>query len=179
MDAAPAAAFNNLIFSPSAVTGRCLGVSEWTLERALNLALSMEEQSIELYTSAQGRVVNPGSRQFLRELAAEEERHRSNILAAKEDPERIGEIGSLETGIQDLKIVDMLEDVSLSPEADYQEILIYAAKREKETHDLYMELARRYRDKRIGRMFARLAQEELTHKYRLEREYDDIILKEM
>ena len=154
-------------------------MSEWTLERALNLALTMEEQSIGLYTSAQDRARNPGSRQFLRELVEEEERHRSNILAAMEDPEKIEAIGSLSTKIQDLRIVEMLEDVPLSPGADYQQILIYAAKREKEAHDFYMELARKYRGKDIGRMFARLAQEELRHKYRLEKEYDDIILKEM
>ena len=154
-------------------------LSEWTLERALNLALTKEEQSIELYTSAQERALNSGSRQFLRELIAEEERHRSNILTAMEDSEKIHEIGSMDTKIQDLKIVDTLEEVTLSPMADYQEILIYAGKREKETHDFYMELAKRYRDKHIGRMFARLAQEELRHKYRLEKEYDDIILKEM
>ena len=154
-------------------------MSEWTLERALNLALTMEERSIELYTSAQDRALNPGSRQFLRELVGEEERHRGNILAAMEDPEKVEEIGSLSTKIQDLRIVDMLEDVPLSPGADYQQILIYAGKREKEAHDLYMELAQRYRGKAIGKMFARLAQEELRHKYRLEREYDDIILKEM
>lgn len=75
--------------------------------------------------------------------------------------------------------MDRLEDTFLSPEADYQEILIYAAKREKETHDFYVELAKKYLDKEIGRIFARLAHEELKHKYRLETEYDDIVLKEM
>ena len=52
-------------------------------------------------------------------------------------------------------------------------------KREKETHNFYMELAKKYLDKEIGRMFAKLAQEELKHKYRLETESDNIILKEM
>jgi len=110
---------------------------------------------------------------------AEEERHKNNILQAMRDPDRIEEIGTLETKIRDLKIVDRLMDVSLSHEADYQQILIYAGKREKETHDLYMELAKKYVNKQIGRMFAKLAKEELKHKYRLEQEYDDIILKEM
>lgn len=154
-------------------------MSGWTLERALNLALMMEDQSIQLYTSSQDKALNPGSRQLLRELVEEEKRHRSNILDAMRDPEKIEEIGSLATEIQDLGIVDRLEDVSLSPEADYQQILIYAGKREKETHDYYIELAKRYRAVEIGRMFARLAQEELKHKHRIEREYDDIVLKEM
>ena len=139
----------------------------------------MEEQSIQLYTSAQDRVVNPGSREFLKELVVEEVRHKNHILNAMEDPEKVEEIGSLDTKIQDLRIVDILKATSLSQEADYQEILIYAAKREKDTHDLYMELAKKYMGKQIGRMFARLAQEELKHKYRLETEYDDVILKDM
>jgi len=154
-------------------------LSEWTLDKALNLALKMEEQSIHLYTLAQDRVSSLGSKKLLRELVVEEEKHRDNILEAMEDPNKIREIGSLETKIQDLKIVDTLVDVPLSPEADYQQILIYAGKREKEAHDLYMELARMYREKQIGKMFAKLAQEELKHKYRLEQEYDDVVLREM
>jgi rubrerythrin len=159
------------------IEGRTL--SEWTLERALKLALNMEEESIKLYTSAQNRVVNPGSMEFLKELVKEEEKHKNRILEAMKDQEKVKEIGSYETKIQDLKIVDYLEDVSLSPEAGYQEILIYAGKREKATHDFYMELARTYNDEEIGRMFAKLAHEELKHKYRLEQEYDDVILKHM
>ena len=154
-------------------------MSEWTLEKALKLALSMEEESIKLYTSAQNKVVNSGSMELLKELVKEEEKHKSKILEAMRDQEKVKEIGSYEAKIQDLKIVDYLKDVSLSPEAGYQEILIYAGKREKTTHDFYMELARRYSGEEIGRMFAKLAHEELKHKYRLEQEYDDVILKYM
>lgn len=154
-------------------------MSKWTLEKALKLALNMEEESIKLYTSAQNKVVNPGSMELLKELVKEEEKHKSKILEAMRDQEKLKDIGSYEAKIQDLKIVDYLKDVSLSPEASYQEILIYAGKREKATHDFYMELARRYNDEEIGRMFAKLAHEELKHKYRLEQEYDDVILKYM
>ncbi len=109
----------------------------------------------------------------------EEKRHKSNLLQAKEDRGKIQEIGTLATIVQDLKIVDYLEKTSLSPEADYQDILIYAANREKATHDFYIEMAKRYMESRIGEMFANLAQEELRHKYRLEAEYDDVVLKWM
>lgn len=154
-------------------------MSEWTLERVLKRAINMEEESIQLYTSAQHKILHSGSAEFLKELVKEEQGHKNKILEAIQDSDKIKEIGSLETRIEDLKIVDYLEDVTLSPEADYQEILIYAGKREKTTHDFYMEMARKYRDKQIGKMFARLAQEELKHKYRIEQEYDDIILKYM
>lgn len=154
-------------------------MSEWTLERALKLALNMEEESIKLYTSAQNKVLNSSSKEFLKHLVKEEEKHKNKILEAMRHLEKVEEIGHFETKIQDLKIVDYLEDVSLSPEADYQQILIYAGKREKATHDFYIELARKYKGKQIGKMFAKLAQEELNHKYRLEQEYDDVILKYM
>jgi len=154
-------------------------MSNWTMEKAMDRAVAMEEESIQLYTDAQDKVVNPGSKQFLKELVAEEEKHRSNILAAKEDPSKIEEIGSLSTPVQDLKISDGLVATKLSPEASYQEILIYAAKREKETHDFYMQLARSYRESQVGKMFAAFAQEELRHKYLLEKEYDDVILWQM
>jgi rubrerythrin len=154
-------------------------MSEWTMEKAMDRAIAMEEESIQLYTEAQNKVVNPGSKQFLKELVAEEEKHRSNILAAKVDPSKIEEIGSLSAPVQDLKISDGLVATTLSPEASYQEILIYAAKREKETHDFYMQLARSYRESQVGKMFAAFAQEELRHKYLLEKEYDDVILWQM
>jgi rubrerythrin len=154
-------------------------LSEWTLEKALKFALKMEEESIGLYTSAQDKVLNPSSKVLLRDLASEEEKHRKKILEAMRDPEKVREIGSLDTKIQDLKIVDSLEDVSLSPDAGYQQILIYAAKREKTTHDFYMELKGKYKDKQIGGMFAKLAREELKHKFMLEQEYDSVVLEWM
>ena len=150
--------------------------TKWTLNKALDLALNMEEKSIQLYTSAQVKILNPASKQFLKELVEEEQKHKRKILEVKMDPKKIDEIASLDTRIDNLKIVDWLEDVSLSPEANYQQILIYAGKREKTTHDLYIGLAKTYQAQDIGKVFAKLAQEELKHKYLLEKEYDEHIL---
>ena len=154
-------------------------MSGWTLRKALELALSMERKSIELYTSAQTKALSSSSIRLLKELVREEQKHRNKIQEAMKDPKKTKEIGQPVTKIQDLKIVDYLEDTTLSPEADYQQILIYAGKREKETHDLYIELAGRYRGRQIGKMFVQLAEEELKHKHRLEKEYDDTVLKYM
>lgn len=154
-------------------------MSEWTLDKVLNLALSMEEESIKLYSSAQKKVQNSGSKLLLKELVSEEETHKNKILQAIKDPGVIEELGALDKVIHDLKIVDYLVDVPLSLDADYQQILIYAGKREKATHDFYIALAKKYSNKKIGNMFAKLAQEELKHKYKLELEYDDVILKWM
>ena len=154
-------------------------LSEWTLKKALEFALNKEEDSIKLYTSAQEKVVSPSSKEFLKELVKEEEKHKNRILEVIEDPNKIEDIGHFDTKIMDLKIVDYLVDVKLSSDADYQQILIYAGKKEKAAHDFYLELATRFKDEQIGKLFARLAREELSHKYRLEKEYDDVVLKFM
>jgi rubrerythrin len=151
----------------------------WTLEKALDLALNMEKQSIQLYTSAQDKALTPGSKKFLEELVEQERKYEQKIPEIKMNPNKIEEMRSSNTGIDDLKIVDRLEDISLSAEASYQQILIYAGKREKSTHDFYVWLANLYSKKNIGKVFAKLALEELKHKYLLEKEYDDIILKWM
>ena len=111
--------FNNLIRFFDDVNIERQALSEWTLESALKLALNIEEESIRLYTSAQGKVLNSSSVEFLKHLAKEEEKHKNKILEAMRYLEKVEEIGHFETKIQDLKVVDYLEDVSLSPEADY------------------------------------------------------------
>ena len=87
-------------------------MSELTLEGTLKFALTREEESIKLYTSAQKKVLNPGSSKFLKELAEEEKTHKNRILDAMNDPKKVKEIGTLETMIQDLKIVDYLDPAS-------------------------------------------------------------------
>ena len=80
-------------------------MSELTLAGLLKLALSMEEQSIAIYTSAQNKVLSPSSKVLLKELVEEEEGHKNKILEAMRDPKKVKEIGSLETRIHDLAII--------------------------------------------------------------------------
>lgn len=154
--------------------------TDWTLERVLNLALRKEEESIQLYKSAQEKVKKyPASKELLQELVKIEEKHRDKILEMIQNPAKLKDIEKIETKIQDLKIVDYLEDVPLSPDANYQQILIFAGKREKTAHDFYMWLVKRYHGTKISDLFNQLAHEELKHKLQLEKEYDDTIFKEM
>ncbi|UCH38079.1 MAG: ferritin family protein [Candidatus Bathyarchaeota archaeon] len=148
----------------------------WTLESVLDFAIHMEEYAIQIYTSAIERITSVASKKFLTELVEEEQNHRKNLLEVKNNPDKIVEIGSSNTPIPDLQIVDYLEDVSLTPEADYQQILIYAAKKEKASHDLYIRLAQQFQNTDLGNLFYQLAQQELKHKYLLEKEYDDVVL---
>jgi rubrerythrin len=147
------------------------------IKAILEAAVKTEEQSIALYTMAQKKVNTESSRKFLRELAQEEQKHKEKLLAILNDDDRLSALGAEATQVQDLKIVDVMKDAFLSEDADYPTILIYAAKREKATCDYYTSLAHGLKDTEPGALFSRLAEEELTHKNKLEREYDDYLAK--
>jgi rubrerythrin len=143
----------------------------------LEAAVRVEEQSYTLYTIAQGKVEYSSSKKLLKELAQEELKHKEKLLAVMRDEKKTAELGA-KAKVQDLKIVDAMKGTALSEDADYQRILVFAAKREKATYEYYNSLARGLEGTETGELFSRLAQEELTHKNRLEKEYDEYLLKE-
>jgi rubrerythrin len=153
-------------------------LSEMNWEAIIEAAVKVEEQSIALYSMALKNVKYPSSKIFLKQLVEEEIGHKKKLEAIKKDPTKISELGSYGNAVQDLKIIDMLEDTPLSKDADYSVILVYAAKREKSTYDYYKTLAMGLKGTKMGEAFSRLAQEELGHKNKLEKEYDDCILQE-
>jgi rubrerythrin len=156
------------------------------LKKILEGAIKIEEESYALYTKAQGMAELPSSKTLLRELAEAELNHKQKLIAIKEGSASVywagvSELGS-ETGeIEDLKIVDYMQGTTLSEDADYPAILIYAAKREKMTYEHYRSLGEgpfaRYFPQ-AGELFSKLAEEELIHKNKIEREYDERVLKE-
>ncbi len=150
----------------------------WTIERALEVGAEMELESYTLYTGTAKKATYPGAKKLLTELAADEKRHREYFLEGLKDPKNV-KMRTLKEHIPDLKITDKLVKVPLDPQADYPQILIFAAQREKATHDFYVQIARRFRDTELGKMFNNFAKEELRHKYLLEKEYDDVVLAEM
>ena len=155
-----------------------MDVENWTIEKALQTGAEMELESYTLYTETAKKARYPGAKKLLEEIAQDEKRHREYFLKGLKDPSNI-KIKALDEKIPDLKITDQLVKVPLDPEADYPQILIFAAQREKATHDFYVQIARKFRDTDMGKMFNNFATEELKHKYLLEKEYDDVVLAEM
>ena len=153
-------------------------MSELNWKAIIEAAVKVEEQSIALYTMALENTKYPSSKVFLKQLVEEETGHKNKLEAIINDEKKLSELGSHGGAVQDLKIVDMMEDTPLSEGADYEAILVYAAKREKSTYDYYKTLALGLRGTPMGELFSKLAQEELSHKNKLEKEYDDCILTE-
>ena len=155
-----------------------MDVENWTIEKALEIGAEMELESYTLYTETAKTAKYPGAKKLLTEIAEDEKRHRDYFLKGLEDPANI-QARTLQENIPDLKITDQLVKVPLDPKADYPQILIFAAQREKATHDFYVQIARKFKDTEWGKMFNNFATEELRHKYLLEKEYDDVVLAEM
>lgn len=156
------------------------------LKKILESSIKIEEESYALYTRAQQRAKLPSSKSLLTELAEAELSHKEKLIAIKERSASVywagvSELGSESGEIEDLKIVDYLQDATLSEDADYPAILVYAAKREKMTYEHYKSLAEgpfaRYFPE-VRELFSKLAEEELIHKNKIEREYDERVLKE-
>lgn len=151
---------------------------ELSWKSIIEAAVKVEEQSISLYTMALKNSKYPSSKVFLGQLVQDETRHKNKLEAILKNKEKLSELGSRGGTIQDLKIVDMLEDTPLSEVADYEAILVYSAKREKSTYDYYRTLALGLRGTKMGELFSKLSQEELSHKNKLEKEYDECVLTE-
>ncbi len=144
------------------------------LEEILDYAIAMEQKAVDLYTDIAEKADTEHNRQLFLSFAQEERGHKIKLENVK-----LGkiEIGSTEK-VQDLKIADYANDVELSDDSSYQNILMFAMKQEKQAYRLYTDLAERADTEEIKELFLSLAHEEANHKLRFEIEYDERVLRE-
>jgi len=79
--------------------------------------------------------------------------------------------------VPDLKISDYMVDSEFSPDMSYADILRKAMKMEERALKLYNDMKEKNKDENLIKLFSILANEEAKHKLRLEKIYDDEILK--
>ncbi|MCK4915696.1 MAG: rubrerythrin, partial [Candidatus Eisenbacteria sp.] len=92
------------------------------------------------------------------------------------DRERVADAAIV--NVPDLRIADFMDDVTITADMGYQDILTVAMKREEKAHNLYTTLASNTEDAELRKVFELLAQEEAGHKLALEKEYDEHVLTE-
>ena len=144
------------------------------LEEILDYAIAMEQAAIDLYTRIADKAATEHNRQLFLSFAQEEEGHKIKLQNVKSG--KI-EIGSMEK-VQDLKIADYANDVEITDNSSYQDILMFAMKQEKQAYRLYTDLAQRTDNAEVKELFLALAHEEANHKLRFEIEYDEHVLRE-
>jgi rubrerythrin len=150
-----------------------------TVEEILREAIQGEAESYQLYTNAVDLVQATHIQGLLRELAQEELGHKAALEKMLANPSRLrADVGKLNaTPVEDYKIGDHLVAQPLGPDSSFQDVCIFASKKEKESHELYADLAQQNTGE-IRDLFEAMAKDELRHKNLVERWYEEVIYQE-
>jgi rubrerythrin len=114
-----------------------------------------------------------GAKELFSDLAQQEVGHRK--MLEKLDMKKITQ-AKIEK-VPNLKISDYMVDVEFRPDMPYADILRKAMKMEERALKLYNDMNQSNKDENLNKLFTLLANEEAKHKLRLEKIYDDEILK--
>lgn len=147
------------------------------IEELLRTAIKREEESNALYTQAAKMVKSAPSRVLLEELAAEELTHKAKLEDLLAGGVKWVVRGYMDK-VTDLKISDYLVAQPLREDADFQDVLAVAAKREKNAYDFYTAVSEVAQDQAVKNLFAWLANEEMKHKQKVETLYEETVYKE-
>jgi len=140
----------------------------------LSFAVRREIEAAAGYAMIAGQAATPGLRELADDLRRQEESHRRLLEGLSEAA--LGELGA--SFVPDLHIVDALEGAKLSADMSFQDMLIFAAKKEAEAVALYESLARMAGTSGHEKVFRFLAGQEREHKLKLEAEYEKQVLPE-
>ena len=149
-----------------------------SIEAVLKRAIQLEVEAETLYVNAAGTVKDDAVSQRLRELAAQERGHKARLEDVLSGNVRWAIRRAKAEPVSDLRLSDHLVGGSLDPNADYQDVLLFAARREKTAHEFYKAMSEMVDDKLTQGLFEMLATEELRHKYILEKTYEDVVYKD-
>ncbi len=145
-----------------------------TLKDAVDFAIQREEEAMDNYGKMIQLGKTPGLKKLLQELQEEEKNHKKLLQGLDED-----KIQSYEPSqVIDLKVSDYLEEGVIEEDMDFQDALIIAAKKEKSSIELYLELSKKAETEELKKLFDYLVEQEKNHKLKLENEYEKHVLEE-
>jgi rubrerythrin len=143
-------------------------------EEIIHFAIKREEDAIRSYGEMAEKTRMPGLKKLLTDLQSEEKNHKKMLENINQEKLNSYKLKS----VPDLKITDHLLEEKMEPDMNFQELLIYAAKKEQKAADLYSEMASQTEDEDLKKMFEFMVQQEKSHKLKLEKEYEDHVLEE-
>ncbi len=131
-------------------------------------AIKREEEAARGYGEMAAASSMPGLKDLLLELKGEEENHKRILEGVS-----AGEIQAMTPGFTpDLKISDFLVEEPLDADMTFQDLLIFASRKEKAAVELYERLAGMAANAEQKKTFEFLAGQERVHKLKLESEYE-------
>ena len=151
------------------------------VNEVLTFAIRKEADAAAFYRMAADRS-NPGIKKAFEELAKEEDGHKKRLetvdLKKMENAEVKQPKGPAKGPAKGLGIAEMFADVPYSSDMSYADLLRMAMKNEEASHHLYASASQAVSEPGLKKLLLVLAQEESTHKERLEKIYDKDILQE-
>ena len=137
-----------------------------SVDEILEYAIAREVEANQLYTYMAKRMENPEMSKVCEEFAKEELEHKAKL-----------ELEVMKRGqvVSDFDISDYMMDVGNETDMDYEELLVFAIKKEEISVSLYTDLAAVVKDKESRETLLSLAQEETEHKLRFETEYRSLL----
>jgi rubrerythrin len=152
---------------------------EQTIESILREAIQGEIESNQLYTMAVALVKAEHVKETLRQLAMEELGHKTSLELMLTNPGQMRwQVRKLQSApIQDLGIGDHLVVKPLGPEATFQDVCIFASRKEQASFELYRDLAEK-NDGEVQELFAAMSKDELRHKNLVEGWYEEVVYQD-
>jgi len=139
-----------------------------SIDEILEFAISREVEANQLYISMAKSIENPEMREVCEDLAKEELEHKAKLEL---ELMKKGEV------VSDFNISNYVMDVDNNMDMDYEQLLLFAIKKEQLSIDIYTDLAAIVKDKESRDTLLSLAEEETEHKQRFEIEYDRLKTK--
>jgi len=140
----------------------------------INFAIAREEDAVDAYGSMAQKAKNPGLKELLLELEEEEKNHKRLLQDISQE-----KIAALKPEkVIDLKISDYLVEEPPGAEMNFQDLLIFAAKKEQKAVELYGRMADSTDDVDLKKLFLFMVEQEKAHKFKLEVKYEEHVLEE-
>jgi rubrerythrin len=140
----------------------------------VKFAIQREEDAAKNYGKLRTIAKEEAAKRLLTDLQQEEKHHKKILQGLT----TVRVEKSAQKNVKDLMISDYLVEEPLTAEMNFQDLLIFAAKKEKKAADLYSKLAKSSANKGHKTIFEFLAKQEKAHKLRLELEYEKHVLWE-
>ena len=150
-----------------------------TIERILQEAIEGEIESHRLYSDAVEMVQAEHVKDALRELAQEELGHKTALEKMLADPAKMRyDVRKMqESHVEDYRIGDHLIVRPLDVDSTFQDVCIFASRKEQQSYELYRDMAEQNEGEARALLEA-MAKDELRHKNLVEGWYEEIVYQE-
>jgi len=137
-----------------------------SINEILEFAIAREVEAHQFYTYMASRAKNAEMAQVCEDFAKEELEHKAKLEL---EVMKRGEV------VHELNVSDYMMDVGDEMDMDYQELLLFAIRKEQISIDLYNDLAAVVKGEESREALSALVEEESEHKRRFEVEYDNLL----